>query len=110
MTQVEIEQRKARAVAAGYDPDDEFFYSLYQIEKLLPYALDPQATPPPTLADTLMINRRHAGKAEGYGGWEAAIADIRKAIQQTGSVNPRAIQHFLGGANPYAKAGDSRQS
>lgn len=106
----ELLERKTKAEAAGYHTDDEFYYSLYLIERLLPYALDPYATPPPTLADELSINRKHAGKAEGYGGWEAGIADIRKAIKATGGIDPVAIQTFLGGANPHAKASNSRES
>jgi hypothetical protein len=94
--------RTAKAESAGYHPTDEYFYSLSQVERLLPYAMDPQATPPPTLADELEVNRHHAGK-EGYGGWEAAIADIRKAIQHVGT-RPGAIQHFLGGPNPHVHA------
>lgn len=102
-TATEVLARQEKAEKAGYHVDDEVFYSLYQIEKLLPYALDPYATPPPTLADELAINRKHAGKAEGYGGWEAAMADIRRAIQHTGTINPERLQQFLGGKSPYGR-------
>lgn len=93
--------RRQKAKRSGYRWEDEYFYSLHMVEKLLPYAQDPQATPPPTLADEMQINRKHAGK-EGYGGWEAAIADVRKAVAAVGS-RPRAIQQFLGGQNPHPR-------
>lgn len=92
-------KRRLKAKLAGYHVSDEYFYTRRMIRKLLPYARDPQATPPPILAEELEINRKHAGK-EGYGGWEAAIADIRKALQ-AGCRDVRAIQDFLGGPSPW---------
>jgi hypothetical protein len=97
--------RRAKAEQTGYKTEDEYFYSVATIDKLLPYALDTDATPPPTLADEMQINRSHSGKAEGYGGWEAAIADIRKAIAACGQVaSPRTLQWWLGGPNPHKEA------
>lgn len=94
--------RRAKAAKTGYRLEDEYHYSTATIDKLLPYALDPLATPPPTLADEMQINRSHSGKAEGYGGWEAAIADIRSAVDACGrNASSRRLQWWLGGPNPH---------
>lgn len=94
--------RRAKAAATGYRPEDEYYYSTAVIDRLLPYALDPEATPPPTLADEMQINRSHSGKAEGYGGWEAAVADIRSAVDACGrDASLKRLQWWLGGPNPH---------
>lgn len=73
--------RHAKARKVGYRVGDEVFYPRPVIEMLLPYALQANAIPPPTVADEAEINRKHAGK-EGYGGWECAVADIRAGLKQ----------------------------
>lgn len=87
----ELRARKVKADKLGYKTDDEYFYSLRTIIRMLPYALDPGATPPSGVEEeSSEINRHHSGR-EGYGGWETALADIRRAL----STLPRRQQAIL---------------
>lgn len=72
--------RKLKADKSGYKVDDEQFYSTRAIVRMLPYALDPTATPPAGIDDDMAeVNKHHKGR-EGFGGWEAALADIRVGL------------------------------
>lgn len=104
--------RRQKAAKLGYSPQDEVFYSVSRIRRMLPEALDPEATPP---VETYRENGL-------YGEWVTALADVRRALQLVKEQHRRAllawyrgergdeaedvvaalfaVQHQLGGSRP----------
>lgn len=129
--------RRVKAASAGYDPQDEQFYSLPQLRAILPDALDPNATAPGAPMDDAKV-----ATSATSGEWETALADVRAGLSRIAdsdltlltmiyrdhlptadiaawfaigesTVYVRAeralarLRDVLGGANPW-RAGDSR--
>jgi RNA polymerase sigma factor (sigma-70 family) len=67
--------RREKAAYERYSPDDEAFYSLTMIRDMLPYALDSNATPPQEQQEVRVYT-----SGDGYGTWEAMLADVRGAF------------------------------
>lgn len=109
--------RRQKAIMSGYEPADEYFYSLPELLRMLPEALDSTATPPKPQLQQGTAATGTVDMAE----WATRVADLRRALQavayphfrvlnvyNTGTpVNPDdvrkalvAVQRKLGGRKP----------
>lgn len=70
--------RKERADRTGYSGEDQFYYSLRALRRMLPLVLTSDGTPPGA-GDSVT---RAPGGARSSGEWEAAYADIRRAYAE----------------------------
>lgn len=84
--------RQEKAQLSGYCPDDEYFYSLYQLTQLLPDAMDDLSTTPQTGPtdggrlgeDTTME-------------WETMVADVRVGLDRLGYTDFNALRQLVHG-------------
>jgi hypothetical protein len=116
-TVVERYARRQKAAMTGYSVDDECFYSLAHLERLLPDAFDSEAVPPGHA-----MQDQGARSQEAWQEWETEVADVRRGLKliplhhysallhayflgnsvEVGYVHSaiRALQRVLGGARP----------
>lgn len=88
--------RREKAAQSGYGPDDEVFYSLQALRTILPDALDPTATPSQQAQEV-----RVASSRDGYGGWEAGVADVRGAVARLSAEDVTLLMlHYRVGLSP----------
>jgi hypothetical protein len=64
--------RREKAQRSGYEPVDEYFYSLAKLAKVVLDAFDPEAVPP---SETYRAD-------ELYAEWVTEVADVRAALRK----------------------------
>ncbi len=88
--------RREKAHRTGYDPRDEYFYSIHTLLRLLPDAFDQYAVSP-----------RTGGEGEGgmppargertYQEWETQVADVRRALDRVGYADFSLLRQLVKG-------------
>jgi hypothetical protein len=98
---VEVEGRRERAAALGYNPEDEAFYDRGMVELILPALWDEEYKP---WADKDKAGRRRKADPSQGNEWAVMVADVRKAWGLSGMSDERreALTYRFRDHEPYA--------
>ncbi len=85
--------RREKAHKTGYDPRDEYFYSLPTLVQLLPDAFDAYATTP----RNGQVDGRVSGGERTYQEWETKVTDVRVALDRLGYADFSLLRQLVAG-------------
>lgn len=101
---------KEKAIATGYEYEDQFFYTKDMIKSLLPAALSGDAKRVQTLSSEIKAQKSPAES----GDWMAYTADIKKAFERLSDEEQRLVEMFYAkdstGEDLHTELGGDRPS
>lgn len=93
--------REQKAQMSGYEPDDEFFYTIPMVSDMLQLYFDPEWTAPPALEMT-----QTSGGKPPQEGWnlQAMVADVGKAYEAMPAKDQDLLHRIYGGESTVRDA------
>jgi len=93
--------RREKAAAVGYEPDDEFFYTIPMVADMLQLYFDPEWMEPPGMQLTTT-----SGGKPPQEGWnlQAMVADVGKCYEQMPEADRKLLHEVYGGEVPVRDA------